>query len=95
MPSTPRPHRPSSSSPPARARAITWQTSEQEAYQLTLSSGYASGTVYGTEKAWRSPVYLADGSYTVRVRVQNKYGMWSEWSAAALPVSTPRARRSP
>ena len=66
---------------------ITWQTSEQEAYQLTLSSGYASGTVYGTEKAWHSPVYLADGSYTVRVRVQNKYGMWSEWSAAALPVS--------
>lgn len=66
---------------------ITWQTSEQEAYQLTLSSGYAYGTIYGTEKAWRSPVYLADGSYTVRVRVQNKYGMWSEWSAAALPVS--------
>ena len=66
---------------------ITWQTSEQEAYQLTLSNGYASGTVYGAEKAWRSPVYLADGSYTVRVRVQNKYGMWSEWSAAALPIS--------
>lgn len=66
---------------------ITWQTTEQEAYQLTLSNGYASGTVYGTEKTWRSPVYLADGSYTVRVRVQNKYGMWSEWSAAALPVS--------
>jgi hypothetical protein len=66
---------------------ITWQTTEQEAYQLTLSNGYASGTVYGTEKTWRSSVYLADGSYTVRVRVQNKYGMWSEWSAAALPVS--------
>ena len=66
---------------------ITWQTSEQEAYQLTLSNGYASGTVYGAEKAWRSPVYLTDGSYTVRVRVQNKYGMWSEWSTAALPVS--------
>ena len=66
---------------------ITWQTSEQEAYQLTLSNGYASGTVYGTEKTWRSPVYLADGSYTVRVRVQNQYGMWSEWSAAALPIS--------
>ena len=66
---------------------ITWQTTEQEAYQLTLSNGYASGTVYGTEKAWRSPVYIADGSYTVRVRVQNKYGMWSEWSAAALPIS--------
>ena len=66
---------------------ITWQTSEQEAYQLEISNGYASGTVYGTEKSWRSPVYLADGSYTVRVRVQNQYGMWSEWSAAAMPVS--------
>ena len=66
---------------------ITWQTTEQEAYELTLSNGYASGTIYGTEKAWRSPVYLTDGSYTVRVRVQNQYGMWSEWSAAALPVS--------
>lgn len=66
---------------------ITWQTSEQEAYQLTLSNGYASGTVYGTDKAWRSPAYLADGSYTVRVRVQNQYGMWSEWNAAALHVS--------
>lgn len=65
---------------------ITWQTSEQEAYQLALSNGYASGTVYGTEKAWRSPAYLEDGSYTVRVRVQNQYGMWSEWSTAALPV---------
>ena len=66
---------------------ITWQTTEQEAYELTLSDGYASGTIYGTEKAWRSPVYIADGSYTVSVRVQNQYGMWSEWSAAALPVS--------
>ena len=66
---------------------ITWQTSEQEAYQLTLSSGYASGTVYGADKSWRSPVYLADGSYTVRVRVQNQYGLWSDWGSAALPVS--------
>lgn len=66
---------------------ITWQTSEQEAYELTLSNGYASGTVYGADKSWRSPVYLSDGSYTVRVRVQNQYGLWSDWGSAALPVS--------
>lgn len=66
---------------------IAWNTTEQEAYQVTLSNGYASGTVYGTTKAWRSPVYLADGTYTVRVRVQNQYGMWSDWGSAALPVS--------
>lgn len=67
--------------------SITWQSTEQEAYQLTLSDGYATGTVFGTAKAWRSPRYLADGTYTVRVRVQNQYGLWSEWGGATLPVT--------
>ena len=67
--------------------SITWQSTEQEAYQLTLSDGYATGTVFGTAKEWRSPRYLADGTYTVRVRVQNQYGLWSEWGGATLPVT--------
>nr|DAL06283.1 MAG TPA: Interferon alpha/beta receptor 1, Interferon I interferon signaling complex [Caudoviricetes sp.] len=66
---------------------ITWQSTEQEAYQLTLSDGYATGTVFGTAKEWRAPRYLADGTYTVRVRVQNQYGLWSEWGGATLPVT--------
>lgn len=65
---------------------IAWQTSEQQAYEVALSSGYRSGTQYGTAKTWTSPFYLDDGSYTVRVRVQNQYGLWSEWGEAALPV---------
>ena len=65
---------------------IAWQTSEQQAYEVALSSGYRSGTQYGTGKTWTSPVYLDDGSYTVRVRVQNQYGLWSDWGEAALPV---------
>lgn len=67
--------------------AIAWQTSEQQAYQLELSTGYQSGTVYGVAKEWTSPVYLSDGEYTVRVRVQNQYGLWSDWGDAALPVT--------
>lgn len=65
---------------------IAWQTSEQQAYEIALSSGYRSGTQYGTDKTWTSPVYLDDGSYMVRVRVQNQYGLWSDWGEAALPV---------
>lgn len=65
---------------------IAWQTSEQQAYEVALSSGYRSGTQYGTAKTWTSPFYLDDGSYTARVRVQNQYGLWSEWGEAALPV---------
>lgn len=72
--------------------SISWQTSEQEAYQVELDGTLSGGTHYGTEKSWTSPAYLADGSHTVRVRVQNQYGMWSDWGAAALPVTnTPGA----
>lgn len=72
--------------------SISWQTSEQEAYQVELDGALSGGTHYGTEKTWTSPAYLSDGSHTVRVRVQNQYGMWSDWGAAALPVTnTPGA----
>lgn len=72
--------------------SISWQTSEQEAYQVELDGKLSGGTHYGTDKTWKSPAYLADGSHTVRVRVQNQYGMWSNWGAAALPVTnTPGA----
>lgn len=72
--------------------SISWQTSEQEAYQVELDGKLSGGTHYGTGKTWTSPAYLADGSHTVRVRVQNQYGMWSDWGAAALPVTnTPGA----
>ena len=72
--------------------SISWQTSEQEAYQVELDGKLSGGTHYGTDKTWTSPAYLADGSHTVRVRVQNQYGMWSKWGAAALPVTnTPGA----
>ena len=72
--------------------SISWQTSEQEAYQVELDGKLSGGTRYGTDKTWTSPAYLSDGSHTVRVRVQNQYGMWSDWGAAALPVTnTPGA----
>lgn len=67
--------------------SIGWQTSEQEAYQVELDGKLSGGTHYGTDKSWESPTYLADGSHTVRVRVQNQYGMWSAWGSAALPVA--------
>ena len=72
--------------------SISWQTSEQEAYQVELDGKLSGGTHYGTDKTWTSPAYLADGSHAVRVRVQNQYGMWSNWGTAALPVTnTPGA----
>lgn len=66
---------------------IRWQSDEQQAYQVEIDGVYASGTRFGTGKTWKAPFYLADGSYTVRVRVQNEYGFWSPRGTAALPVT--------
>lgn len=65
---------------------IRWQSDEQQAYQVEIDGIYASGTRFGPGKTWKAPFYLANGSYTVRVRVQNEYGFWSPWGTAALPV---------
>lgn len=67
--------------------AISWQVEGQQAYQVEIDGVYASGTRFGTGKTWTAPFYLEDGSYTVRVRVQNEYGFWSPWGTAALPVT--------
>lgn len=65
---------------------ITWQTNEQSAYQIQLDTEIDT-TDYGSGKSWRSPVYLDDGLHVARVRVQNSYGVWSEWGSATFTVS--------
>ena len=71
---------------------IGWQSSEQLAYQVEIDGVYSSGTYYGTDKTWTAPMYLEDGEYIVRVRVQNEYALWSPWGTAALQVTnTPTA----
>lgn len=65
---------------------VGWQSAEQLAYQVELAGQPVSSVYYGTEKTWTSPTYLSDGAYTVRVRVQNEYGLWSPWGEAALEV---------
>lgn len=65
---------------------ISWQVEGQQAYQVELVGIYSDGTHFGTDKQWQSPLYLADGDYTVRVRVQNEYGFWSAWGVAPLQI---------
>lgn len=67
--------------------SISWQTTEQQAYQIELDGELIGGTQYGSTKQWRSPKYLSDGMHVVRVRVQSEYGLWSDWGSAALPIT--------
>lgn len=65
---------------------ITWSADEQQGYQVQ-TIGYDSGIVYGTIKKHKIPNYLPDGITEIRVRVQNEYGMWSEWARVSVTVS--------
>ena len=65
---------------------ITWQATGQQGYQITVGS-HDSGLVFGVDNSYKLPIYLPDGAYTVRVRVQNQYGLWSEWGSCPLTVA--------
>ena len=64
---------------------ITWQSAEQQAYEITVD-GVKHGPYFGTSKSWQAPDYLADGSHSVSIRVQNEYGLWSDPGAITVTV---------
>lgn len=65
---------------------VSWQAEGQQAYQLQVGS-WDSGPVYGTGKSAQVPVFLPAGAAAVRLRVQNSFGLWSPWAAAAVTVA--------
>jgi hypothetical protein len=65
---------------------VVWQAVDQQAYQITAGT-YDSGTVFGTVKTHKVPIYLPDGAATVKVRIQNSFGLWSPWSEVGLTVT--------
>lgn len=71
---------------------ISWQSTGQQGYQVSIvkadtsESVYDSGTVFGTANSMKLPKYLDDGSYAAKVRVVNSYSLWSDYGTAALTV---------
>ncbi|HUH57288.1 MAG TPA: hypothetical protein VL020_02100, partial [Pseudomonadales bacterium] len=72
---------------------ITWSAFSQQVYQLQVLSGgdiaYDSGIVPGINiRSHKITAWLADGEYTVQMRIKNEYDMWSEWSTTTVTIST-------
>ncbi len=67
---------------------ITWQAEGQQAYQLRIDNDVDT-VRYGTGKSLKWGEYLPVGSYIAGVRVQNKYGLWSEWGSIGFAVTEP------
>lgn len=65
---------------------VSWTAAEQQAYEIQLD-GQGFGPYFGQETSWVARTYLSDGTHTARVRVQNAYGLWSEWGVWTFTVS--------
>lgn len=70
---------------------VSWQTEGQQAYQVQID-GENYGPYYGdSQRSYTlTDKPLTNGSHTVRVRAQNRYGLWSEWTEAAVQVTNVR-----
>lgn len=70
---------------------ITWTGEGQLAYQVKVD-GTVLYTAYSTDGQYKVKEYLSDGEYTAAVRIQNEYGLWSDWGTANFTVAnTPGA----
>lgn len=64
---------------------IQWQSATQQAYEIAINDR-SLGVRYGTDKAYRPRRPLPDGASTIKVRVQNKYGLWSAWGSVTIQI---------
>lgn len=72
---------------------ITWETEEQNIYQVEIHKGdktvYDSGECPGyTVRSYKPDIFLEDGDYVCMLRVKNNSGIWSEWAAKQFSIST-------
>lgn len=76
---------------------VTWSSWDQSGYQLQiLKDGIVlcdSGETAGVEKSLKVPIYLANDTYTARLRTINPSLFWSNWSEIdfSLDVEMPPA----
>lgn len=65
---------------------VSWQTTGQMAYEVEVN-GKVYGPYFGEDvRSFTLSEPLPDGDYTVRVRAQNQYSLWSEWQFASMTV---------
>lgn len=62
---------------------IRWQADDQQATEIRIDSVLVA-TLYGSGKAYTPETFLSDGEHTVSIRVQNRFGLWSEWALASF-----------
>lgn len=64
---------------------ITWQSTGQQAFEVEINDE-TYGPYFGEDKLFEPPDKLADGNYTIRVRIAGQYFLWSDWGDTSITV---------
>lgn len=65
---------------------VSWQSDDQQAYEISIGEN-VYGPYFGTEKSFKLAEPLADGTYTVKVRVMGEYGLWSLEGSTSVNIT--------
>lgn len=64
---------------------IRWGAEEQYVAEIDIDG--MRQRVYGSAKIYLWPDILEEGSHHLKLRVQNKYGLWSQWAETSFQTS--------
>ncbi len=72
---------------------VTWTSQYQDCFELRIRQGgkiiYESGLTPGSDvRSFRCNVMLADGVYSVEIRMVNTYGYYTEWNTYSYVLGT-------
>lgn len=79
---------------------ITWSALGQQIYQVQILKG--SNVVYDSsnianmaDTTYKVKSFLADDSYTAKVRIKNEYDIFSDWSSYNFTITTTKPTKPP
>lgn len=73
---------------------VSWQSDDQQGYEVMVDD-VSTGVHYGTQKTYAWQDLLADGAHTVKVRVINRFGLFSEWVSVTHTVANAGLETAP
>lgn len=69
---------------------IKWSSADQVAYEIEIYKGndlVLSKKVSSSENNFTPNMFFANTTYTIKLRVCNMYGLWSEWGSKVVTLS--------
>lgn len=72
---------------------VTWNSQQQNVYDIQIVQGttivFESGSIPSvTDRSYKVPVYLNDGTYRARLKIINEFDLSSDWVERQFTIST-------